>query len=515
LEARGGEITISYRREDSGIIAGRIFDRLVEHYGTDTVFLLDIHNIPPGTDYRDYINEALSSTDVLLAVIGPDWAGKTPDGRIRIAEPTDLVRMEVEVALRKKIPVVPVLVAKATMPNPNELPEALRGLAYHHAIKADAFEDFDDHLRRFLMGNLDRLLQSAGVRPPRIEVRKGAEQDKAVGDVTALGAKQNDPQEAARAGRKAAEEYEATPKTLGGTAIVARQQEQQGKLWKALGCEVSMAEIFISYSHGDDGAITEKLADELEHRGYSVWWDTRLVPGEQFAHEIKKRVLQAKAVIVIWTPSSIGSVWVYDEARRAAKAKKLITLRVPEIDFDDIPMPFGGYQTGNVNDVPQVLARIASLGILPAPAGSRPNKLAETMTQPKSEAEVSTGRPPKLFISYRREDSAGYAGRVYDRLEREFGRGLLVMDVDSISLGANFIKVISEEVAKCAVLLAIIGPRWVDALDEDGKRRLENPDDFVRVELATALKRGIPVIPILLEGTRIPRATSSRMTLGS
>ena len=207
------KITISYRREDSGIIVGRIFDRLVAHYGADTVFR-DIDNIPPGINFRDYINEALSTTDILLAVIGPDWAGKTPDGGTRITEPTDLVRIEVEVALRKRIPVVPVLVAKATMPNPSELPEALQDFAYRNAIKVDAFEDFDDHVRR-LTRSLDRLLQSAGVRPPRIEVQKGAEQerDKAVGDVTALGAKQDDQQEAAEARRKAAEEHAATPKT--------------------------------------------------------------------------------------------------------------------------------------------------------------------------------------------------------------------------------------------------------------------------------------------------------------
>jgi hypothetical protein len=69
------KITITYQREDSGIIVGRIFDRLVAHYGADTVFR-DIDNIPPGIDFRKYINEALSSTDILLAIIGPDWAGK-------------------------------------------------------------------------------------------------------------------------------------------------------------------------------------------------------------------------------------------------------------------------------------------------------------------------------------------------------------------------------------------------------------------------------------------------------
>ncbi len=111
-----------------------------------------------------------------------------------------------------------------------------------------------------------------------------------------------------------------------------------------------------------------------------------------------------------------------------------------------------------------------------------------------------------LFISYRRTDSAGYSGRVHDRLQQEFGDNLLFMDVDSIPLGTNFAKMLGEEVAKCDVLLAVIGPGWLEARDEKGNRRLENPNDFVRIEIGTALKRGILVIPILLEGTQVPKA---------
>jgi hypothetical protein len=114
----------------------------------------------------------------------------------------------------------------------------------------------------------------------------------------------------------------------------------------------------------------------------------------------------------------------------------------------------------------------------------------------------------KVFISYRRDDSAGQAGRIQDRLEREFGRDLLFMDVDAIPLGMNFVKVLHEEVAKCGVLLAVIGPNWLDLRDEDGNRRLDDPDDFVRLEIAAALQRDIPVIPILLDGARFQRPLS-------
>jgi formylglycine-generating enzyme required for sulfatase activity len=111
----------------------------------------------------------------------------------------------------------------------------------------------------------------------------------------------------------------------------------------------------------------------------------------------------------------------------------------------------------------------------------------------------------KIFISYRRDDSAAAAGRLNDRLEQEFGRDSLFMDVDAIPLGVDFVEVLGAEVAKCDVPLAIMGPHWLDARDDEGNRRLESEQDFVRIEIAAALKRGISVIPILLEGTRVPK----------
>ncbi len=111
----------------------------------------------------------------------------------------------------------------------------------------------------------------------------------------------------------------------------------------------------------------------------------------------------------------------------------------------------------------------------------------------------------KVFISYRRDDSAGHAGRVHDRLAHEFGADLLFMDVDSIPLGSDFIKVLREEVGKCDTLLAVIGQHWLDASDAEGKRRLDSENDFVRIEIATALQRDIAVIPILLDGAKIPK----------
>jgi hypothetical protein len=110
----------------------------------------------------------------------------------------------------------------------------------------------------------------------------------------------------------------------------------------------------------------------------------------------------------------------------------------------------------------------------------------------------------KIFISYRRDDSAGHAGRVHDRLGSEFGEGLLFMDVDSIQSGVDFVKVIKREVASCDILLAIIGPTWARGSDSSKKTGLHDPNDFVRIEISAALERNIPVIPIIVDDAEIP-----------
>jgi hypothetical protein len=111
----------------------------------------------------------------------------------------------------------------------------------------------------------------------------------------------------------------------------------------------------------------------------------------------------------------------------------------------------------------------------------------------------------KVFLCYRRDDSAAFTGRVQDRLVQEFGRDLLFMDVDAIPLGVNFVTALHEAVAECEVLLAVIGPNWLEARDDARARRLDDPDDFVRIEIGAALQRNIPVIPILQGGAKVPR----------
>jgi hypothetical protein len=111
-----------------------------------------------------------------------------------------------------------------------------------------------------------------------------------------------------------------------------------------------------------------------------------------------------------------------------------------------------------------------------------------------------------IFISYRREDTEGQAGRLFTDLVRVFGPASVFMDVAGLQAGRDFRRAIDDQVASCGVLLAVIGRNWVEVTDASGRRRLDDPHDFVRLETAAALKRDIPVIPVLVQNAQMPRA---------
>jgi len=111
-----------------------------------------------------------------------------------------------------------------------------------------------------------------------------------------------------------------------------------------------------------------------------------------------------------------------------------------------------------------------------------------------------------IFISYRRSDSAGESGRLSDDLIARFGSHHIFMDVDAIQPGIDFRKAIRENVGRCRLLLAVLGPDWLEAKGKDGQRRLDSENDYVRLEIATALGRDIPVVPVLVRGARMPKA---------
>lgn len=147
------KIFICYRREDSAYPAQQIYGDLTEHFGSESV-IFDIDTIPFGIDFREYLNMEVSKCDILLAVIGDQWIGILKQ---RLDEPNDFVRIEIQAALERDIPVVPILVGKASMPIEKNLPTELARLAYRNAAEVRAGPDLQTHLKRLISG-LDRLI---------------------------------------------------------------------------------------------------------------------------------------------------------------------------------------------------------------------------------------------------------------------------------------------------------------------------------------------------------------------
>lgn len=155
------KIFVSYRRDDSEHITGRIYDRLEPHFGGDNVFM-DIDSIPSGVDFREHLDRTVGQCDVLLAVIGEQWLNigyreGSKEGW-RLDDTTDFVRIEIQSSLTRGIPVIPVLVGRAAMPGEQEMPEGLKGLSYRNAAEVRSGRDFRDHVDRLIRG-IEQLFQ--------------------------------------------------------------------------------------------------------------------------------------------------------------------------------------------------------------------------------------------------------------------------------------------------------------------------------------------------------------------
>ena len=160
-------IAISYRREDSAPITGRIYDRLQAVFGRDRVFM-DLDSIPLGVDFRAHISESLNHCDILLVVIGPHWLGASPDGSRRIDDETDFVRLEVAQALARNIRVIPLLIDRTDLPSRSTLPEDLKSLAFRNALRVDSGADFHHHIDRLF----NSLQSTLGSSPPTVRPRQ-------------------------------------------------------------------------------------------------------------------------------------------------------------------------------------------------------------------------------------------------------------------------------------------------------------------------------------------------------
>ena len=113
---------------------------------------------------------------------------------------------------------------------------------------------------------------------------------------------------------------------------------------------------------------------------------------------------------------------------------------------------------------------------------------------------------PSLFICYRRTDTADTAGRLHDRLSETYGRERVFMDIEGVPLGIDFVNHVTEQISRCSAVIVMIGSRWLTTKDKKRRRRLDVEDDLVRTEIAAALHRSIPIIPVLVKNAKMPAA---------
>ncbi|MGD8724188.1 MAG: SUMF1/EgtB/PvdO family nonheme iron enzyme, partial [Desulfobacterales bacterium] len=152
------KIFLCYRREDSRWPTQWIYNDLVDHFGSESV-VWDIDSIPYGVDFREYLNKEVSKCDILLAVIGDKWLEIFKQ---RLDQPNDFVRIEIQAALKRGIPVVPILVGEKSVPSEKDLPPELANLSYKQAAEVRAGADLKSHLKRLVDG-LDRLFSESKV----------------------------------------------------------------------------------------------------------------------------------------------------------------------------------------------------------------------------------------------------------------------------------------------------------------------------------------------------------------
>lgn len=243
----------------------------------------------------------------------------------------------------------------------------------------------------------------------------------------------------------------------------------------------------------------------------------RLVPQDRSAFLIDARPDEEHAIQVINPNETTKWSWNVT-ARKSGTQRMTISLsRLVKYDDQEYWREVGEYEAAIVVQVTPlswfktsgwkwvivllVFMAVIVFGLLRRSSQRGAGPEAKTISGRTHPAGENLGR---IFISYRRSDSADVTGRIYDCLVDEFGRAPIFKDVDSIPLGVDFKAYLDRKIRECKVVLAIIGDHWLDARNEAGRRRLDDPADFVRIEIEAALESGIPVIPLLVCGVKMP-----------
>ncbi len=279
-----------------------------------------------------------------------------------------------------------------------------------------------------------------------------------------------------------------------------------------------MSDIFLSNTTADN-AKGAKLASAFEAQGWVVWLDLMCAPARPFTTR-NDELERAKVFVVLWSREARESAVVAGVLDFASRRK----LPVVAVLLDGVKFPrrFSPNAVFDFSDwyrslrsqtvmhgMPALLERVGTLVEKlrrhEAPPASfadapRPESGDERPPQEKQAAPPEDGkRFEVVFISYRRSEAVAYAGRLYDRLAARFGKDKVFFDHENVGWGEDFVEIITEAAESCAVMIVLVSPRWSRGADAE-------VDDYVRLEVATALGRKIRVVPILIQGAQMPAA---------
>jgi len=284
-----------------------------------------------------------------------------------------------------------------------------------------------------------------------------------------------------------------------------------------------VADVFVSYAT-QDRERAEQVVHAIIQSGWSVWIDRGLPIRSVAGNEIQEELARAKCVVVLWSHNSLQSTWVLNHARDAMKREAFLPLLIEAVG---LPSEFAAFQMVDLsswngerkapefNMVCQAIRRVLDSSRstrafdvpgTPTTTSSLAEGVRRGLDPNAGEAVQRPAKSPSLFLCYRRNDTQHAADRLHERLVDTYGSDRVFMDIDSVPLGVNFVSYIEAQLQRCAAVLVLIGPHWTNAVDEEGHRRLDDPADHVRVEIAAALSSGVPVIPLMVQDAAMPRA---------
>jgi hypothetical protein len=287
-----GKIFISYGRQESRWSARSLYDHLIKRFDRKQVFM-DIDAIAAGHDFLRAIEETILSCDVVIAVIDKCWATSSDEeGRRRLDNPDYIVRKEIATALTGHVRIIPVIVDGASMPRSSELPDDLKLLARRNALMLRD-DHFNEDVGR-LVGTLELILEHTD------EERRQREQKE---------------------------------------RVEAQCRDEERKRQKK-----AVIDVFISYAR-EDKPCAVLIAQALERKGLSVWWDRNVPPGKSYDRMIGEALDSAKCIMVLWSQQSVASDWVKDEAEEGNRRGVLVPASIEEVR---VPLGFRRLQTANL-----------------------------------------------------------------------------------------------------------------------------------------------------------------------